>query len=209
MLNNFLRFEFQLRRFWGLIFVLGIVFVWFVLDLKDKAATHDLVSDMLLYLGAAVIGFATSAFFSCPDQFLLRGVRDGIYLIDNGVSGTRVHLLADRDTMNAFSGEWHKVMHISERRMNYISRKADILKLSDAKLYRLKDKSENTIYAVLDGVRYGIPDQDTLEEIGGFGKESRVPVKEIDCFRPGRDLVSVQFWLVQDRKKKLVSSDLA
>ena len=97
--------------------------------------------------------------------------------------------------MNAFSGEWHKVLHVSEKRINRIGKKADKLKLKEADLYR--PEGQNTVHAVLKGVRYGIPDPQTLQRIWGPNPEIRD--EETNCFLPGCDLVSVQFWPPQDQ----------
>ena len=193
IINDFLRFDFKLRRFWIWVFSLGLVLAGLGVALKDNAAAHDL----LLFLGGVAIGFASSACFSRPDQFLLRGAGDAVYLIENRVCKPRIYCLADRKTMNAFGGVWHEVLHVSEHKKNRVCKyfcKGE-LSLNQATLYR--PKGENSVFAVLNETRYGIPDPKTLERI--WGSNAEMQEKEVDCFLPGRDLVSVQFWPPQDQ----------
>ena len=184
-----MRFDFQLRRLWLLVFCFGVLL----------AAPGFIFSITLLSsIGIAIIGLAGGAFFSRRDQFLLRGAGDAVYLVENRLWKPRVCHLADRNTMNAFSGEWHKIFHVSEKKMNRIGKKADKLKLEEADLYR--QKGEKTVYAVLKGVRYGIPDPQTLQRIWKpRPKICEVPREVINCFLPGRDLVSVRCWPPQDQ----------
>ena len=194
IINDFLRFEFQLRRVWLLIFVLGLVLAVLGVSREGDAAAYDL----LMFIGGAAIGFASSAFFSCPDQFLLRGSRDAVYLIENGLPVWRTYRLADRETMNALGGVWHEVAHVSERKINHVCK--DELSLKQARLYR--PEGENSAFAVLNETRYGIPDQKTRERIWGSTAAKR---EEVERFLPGRDLVSVQFWPLQDQKDQSAS----
>ena len=189
-----MRFGFQLRSFWfrllGLGFFLGVLGV----SLKDNAAARD----PLLFVGAAVIGCASSAFFSRPDKFLLRGSGDEIYLIENRLLKPKAYHLADRETMNALGGKWHEVSHVSERKKNRICKRfcKGELSLKQAALYR--PPGENSVFAVLNETRYGIPDQQTRERIWDSAAERR---EAVERFLPGRDLVSVRFWPPQDQEK--------
>ena len=101
--------------------------------------------------------------------------------------------------MNAFSGKWHEILHVSECKMNRICKRyeQDILKIEDARLYR--PEGEKSAFAVLKGTRYGIPDEDTQEEIWGKTEPAPSTRARLDRFLPGRDLVSVQFWPLQDQ----------
>ena len=98
--------------------------------------------------------------------------------------------------MNALSGVWHEVSHVSERKKNRICKcfcKGE-LSLKQATLYR--PEGANSVFAVLNETRYGIPDQKTRERIWGSTAERR---EEVERFLPGCDLVSVQFWPPQDQ----------
>ena len=198
IINDFLRFNFQLRGLWLLGIVLGGILTLIGFFLKECGASYE----FLLYLGGAVIGLAGSAFFSRPEQFLLRASRDDVYLIENRFLKPRIHLLEDRETMNAFSGEWHKILHVSEPKMSRISKcfKGAAIKLEKAVLYQAEN--QNTVFAVPKGTdtRYGIPDSRTQERIWKpRHKPYEVPLEVIDRFLPGRDLVSERFWPPQDQ----------
>ena len=189
-INNFLRFEFKLRGFWILIFFLGLALI--------------ACADLPAFIGAAFVGFATSAFFSRPDQFVLRGAGDAVYLVENRPLIPSVYHLADRETMNAFGGKWHEISHVSEHKIN-CARKCFYkgeLSLSQATLYRPPGAKSH--FAVLNGTRHGIPDPKTLQRI--WDSDAKIQEKEVDCFLPGRDLVSEQFWPPQDRCKESGSS---
>ena len=186
--NDLVGFDFQLRRLWLRVLCLGVppAVLGFIFSITPLSS-----------IGSAIVVFAVGALFSRPDHLFLRGAGDAIYLVENRLWKPRVCHLADRETMNAFSGEWHKVLHVSEKRMNRIGKKADKLKLKEANLYR--PEGEKTVHAVLKGVRYGIPDPQTLQRIWGPNPEIRN--EEVNCFLPGRDLVSVRFWPPQDQEK--------
>ena len=126
-INDVVRFDFQLRRLWLRVLCFGVLL----------AALGCIFSiTPLSSIGIAIIGLAGSVLFSRPDYFLLRGAGDAVFLVENRLWKLRVCHLADRETMNAFSGEGHKVLHVSEKRMNRIGKKADKLNLKEADLYR-------------------------------------------------------------------------
>ena len=185
-INELVRIDFQLRRLWLRVLCFGVLlaapgFIFCITPLSS--------------IGMAIIGLAVGVLLSSPEHLLLRGSRDAVYLVENRFWKPRVCHLADRETMNAFSGEWHKVLHVSEKRMNSIGKKADKLKLKEADLYQ--PEGQKTVHAVLKGVRYGIPDPQTLQRIWGLDPEIRN--EEVNCFLPGRDLVSVWCWPPKDQ----------
>ncbi len=100
--------------------------------------------------------------------------------------------------MNALGGVWHEVSHVSECKINHVK---DELSLKKATLYH--PKGEKSHFAVLNEIRYGIPDEKTLERIWDSTAERRE--EEVERFLPGRDLVSVQFWPLQDQKDQSAS----
>ena len=164
--------------------------------IEDDTTVPDLLSKLVAAIGAAAIGFASSAFFSRPDQLLLRGGGDAVYLVENHLWKPRVYYLADRETMNALGGIWHEVSHVSERKKNRICKyfcKGE-MSFKQATLYR--PPGENSVFAVLNETRYGIPDSETRERIWPSTFERR---EEVERYLPGRDLFSVQFWPPQDR----------
>ena len=198
VINDLVRFDFQLRGLWLLVLCFGLALVvfGFWLEDKDNATVHDLLPKLVAAIGAAASGFASSAFFSRPDQFLLRGAGDAVYLIENCLLKPRAYHLADRETMNALGGKWHEISHVSERKKNCICKcfGKGKLSLKQATLYH--PEGANSVFAVLNETRYGIPDQETLKRIWDSTTVSR---EEVERYLPGRDLFSVQFWPPQDR----------
>ena len=171
--------------------------------IEDNVTVNDLLSKLVAAIGAAAIGFASSAFFSRPDQFLLRGAGDPVYLVENHLWKPRVHHLVGRETMNALGGKWHEISHVSERKKNCLCKcfGKGKLSLKQATLYRPPDENdENSVFAVLNETRYGIPDTETRERIWPSTAARR---EEVERFLPGRDLVSVQFWPPQDRYSRV------
>ena len=79
--------------------------------------------------------------------------------------------------MNAFSGVWHEVSHVSECKINRVCKGE--LSLKRAILYR--PEGEKSVFAVLNETRYGIPDQKTRQRIWGSNAATR---DEVDRFLP-------------------------
>lgn len=151
-----------------------------------------------------VIGFACNAFFTCKDQFLFRACTDAVYLVSNTI-WPRVYELGDRGdrvSLNALGGKWHEITHVSERMLRHLCCVFGKKKLSlrEAKVYEVcGEQSEFAIVLNLN-TRYGIPDPETRREI--WGEIAKVPIKaaDLDRYKPGRDLVSSQYWPEIDRR---------
>lgn len=159
-----------------------------------------LLGNLLLYGGGALVGFSCSAFFSCQPQFLIRGSKDNVYLIRNSLC-PKIFKLIGRKTLSAFGGIWHEISHVSERMINHLCiffRKKDLC-LKNAELIQVE--GEKSVFAVLLGSRFGIPDPETLECIWGIrAKRKYVDLNYLDKIKPGRDLVSMHYWLERDKK---------
>ena len=134
-------------------------------------------------------------FFSRKDYFLLRGVRDTVYLTENRCCFPRAYEITG-ETVSAMGATWHDIHHVSERLIRHYFRcfGKGQLSLKDATLYQVK--GEKTVYVVLLGTRYGIPDQPTLHRL--WGNTPRVNYVDnpsaMDEYLPGRDLASRQYW---------------
>jgi hypothetical protein len=179
------------------LFFAGIFFA----ILGATVCRDSLAGTLLIYGGGAVIGFASSAFFSRPDQFLLRGITDPVYLVRNHFYSPYIYELADRETLNAFGGIWHEILNVSEKLVKRLCHWFGKGKsgLKDAKLYRVSN-GEKSVFAVLLGVRYGVPGQETLEHIwGNQHTVHTVGISELDKWFPGGDLVSIHYWPEDDR----------
>ena len=71
VINDLVRFDFQLRGLWLLVLCFGLALVvfGFWLEDKDNATVHDLLPKLVTAIGAAASGFASSAFFLVPISF--------------------------------------------------------------------------------------------------------------------------------------------
>lgn len=189
----------KLKCFWLFLFFAGIL----VAILGATVCRDSWAETLLIYGGGAVIGFASSAFFSRQEQFLLRGVTDRVYLIKNYSYSPRIYELADRKTLAAFGGIWHEIQNVSESLVKHLYRwfgKGELkLSLTEAKLYKLSN-NEKGVFAVLLGVRYGVPNPETLKSIWGDQPTIHtVDISELDKWLPGVDLVSIRYWPEKDR----------
>lgn len=187
----------RLKCFWLFALVAGLSLAVFGANLCSDSS----VNSLLIYGGGAIVGLAGSAFFSRPDQFLLRGVRDAVYLVQNNFLWPRVYWI-ERNTLNALGGVWHEISHLSETTMKRLFDRLGRgrLNLRKAEVYRAED--QNSVCAVLLGTRYGVPNEETLEKIWGPDAKSKVQIvtmDELDKWSPGRDLVSVRFWPYTDQ----------
>jgi len=198
----------RLKSFWLLIFILGF---YCAIQFKNNNTIYT--------IGFASIGFACSAYFYCKDQFFFRGIRDAVYLVKNNPISLDVYNIADPETLNALGGKWYEIFHVSDymaRHLEYLTRHICFFKPKErlslkgkkAKLYRIREekelinggkrKKEKTIFAVLEDVRYGIPDQETLHHIWDNEKPQDIEACELDKYIPGNDLVSVYLWPYQN-----------
>lgn len=153
---------------------------------------NDSAKSFSIYIGAAVIGFACSAFFSCEDQFLLRGDGDPVYLVENQCCHVLTYYLASRETINAFGGVWSEIWSVSPYLLKILhscSGKKTLNLREDAELYNLK--GQKTYFAVLLGVRHGIPDRETIEYFMRDNKKLSDNKSELNKYLPGKDLVSI------------------
>lgn len=70
----------------------------------------------------------------------------------------------------------------------------------EAKLYKLSNEEEKSVFAVLLDVRYGVPDRKTVAAIWGDQPTIHsVGTAELDKWLPGGDLVSIDYWFEKDR----------
>ena len=83
--------------------------------------------------------------------------------------------------------------------MNSIGKKADKLKLKEADLYQ--PEGQKTVHAVLKGVRYGIPDPQTLQRIWGLDPEIRNVVAGQFRFMHQRLYAALQVLAIKDDKR--------
>jgi hypothetical protein len=154
-----------------------------------------------VFVSGVVIGFACNAYFSCEEEFLLRGCRDAVYLVSNRTIWPQVHEIPgrSRSSVNAFGGVWHAIVHVSDGAASLLSRlRTDELNIDEAELYKVD--GEASVFAVVLGTRYGIPDMPTLTQIWGAKVPIKVSAGQLDRLaRPGRDLMSVQYWPEKDR----------
>jgi hypothetical protein len=154
-----------------------------------------LLGEVSIYGGGAIVGFASSAFFSRQDQFLIRGVGDRVCLVQNRLPLPQIYELADPETLNAFGGIWHEISHVSDGMKRHLVRLLGkgVLSVKNASLCQVR--GEDTVFAVLCGTRYAVHDMETLKRIwGNSPKINNVGVSEVDKCRPGKDLVSVENW---------------
>lgn len=100
----------KFKCFWLLLLVAGLL----AAILGATLYQGSWAGTFLTYGGGAVIGFASSAYFSRQEQFLLRGVRDRVYLVKNHPYFPRVYELVDRKTLAAFGGTWYEIQNVSE-----------------------------------------------------------------------------------------------
>ena len=187
----------RLKPFWLLSIVAGLCVV--AVGLASGPATFR--GQFTVFACGALIGFACSAYFSLENQFFLRGCRDLVYLVSNRTLRPDLYTLGNRETLNAFGGVWHEITHVSEsvalQLFNLLGKGE--LNLKDAELYGVN--GEASIFAVLLGTRYGIPNMPTLRRVWGESpKVTYIDVAQLDRLRPGRDLVSVQYWPEKDRQ---------
>lgn len=188
----------KLKCFWLFLLFAGIL----VAILGATVCKDSWAEELLIYGGGAVIGFASSAFFSRQEHFLLRGVTDRVYFVKNHSCSLCIYALADRKTLAAFGGIWYEIQNVSESLAEHLYRLfgkgKPKLSLTEAKLFRLSNNRQ-TVFAVLLGVRYGVPDQETLNSIWGDQPVIHtVDISELDKWLPGRDLVSVHYWPAKD-----------
>ena len=189
----------RMRPFWLLVILAGTV----VAAVSLAQGPTGFLGQLAVFACGALIGFACSAFFSLSEQFVLRGCRDVVYLVANRWAVPRVYELRDRATVSALGGIWHEVTHVSDKfaRVLFALFGKGELNLRDATLHRAK--GENSVFAVLLDTRYGIPNPETLEAIWGpNAMRPETDIAELDKRRPGRDLVSVQYWPDRDRPQK-------
>lgn len=185
----------RLKLVWLVVFFIGLMLIFVSLYAGPKFVADQ----YLIYAGGAVIGFASSAYFSCKEQFLLRGSGGTVYLVQNRLFLPHVYQLVGRETLNAFGGIWYEVYHVSERTVRHLhGRRKGQLNLNSADLYKVK--GGNTIFAVLSGIRYGVPDFETRKRIWGSKPETEAEIDELDKWNPGRDLVSIHYWPERDRR---------
>ena len=180
--------------------MLGLAVIILSLALILRAAERSFAAEFGISAGGALIGFASSAFFSRQDQFLVSGCRDLVYLISNRPLWPSVYELRDRESINALGGTWHAIIHVSERVVGLLSRVfgRGRLSLKDAVLYRVP--GEKSVFSVILNTRYGIPDPETLNRIWGENIHVKsVQVTDLDRRVPERDFVSVQYWPKNDR----------
>jgi hypothetical protein len=186
----------KLKCFWLFILFAGLI----VAILGATACRDSWAETLLIYGGGALIGFASSAFFSRQEQFLLRGVKDRVYLVKNHSYYPRIYELADRKTFAAIGGIWHEIQNIPEGLVEHLHRwfgKGE-LSLTEAKLYKLSN--EESVFAVLLDVRYGVPNLETRKSIWGDQPTIHtVDISELDKWLPGSDLVSIHYWPEKDR----------
>ncbi len=187
-----------LRVIWILVFLIGLLLGEIALA---GFGTESRAGQVLLFLGAAVVGFAASALFSRQDQFLFRGCGDTVYMIQNNWVYPRIFSLSTRETVDALGGIWHEIIHISNRTLGHLPWLIDRggprgLDVGKADLYRCP---ERTVFAVLNSTRYGIPDEETLRRIWPKKAPCHLDETGLDKFNPGRDLVSVNYWPINDR----------
>jgi len=186
----------RLKVVWLVTIILGLGVVAAVVLVSPAT----LVGQFTIFVGGAAIGFACSAYFSVRGQFLLRGSTDLVYLVENRPFHLAVYELDDRETINALGVVWHEITHVSEPFARFLLRLAGRgdFDLRNASLYGVRGEASK--FAVLFETRYGIPDPGTLWRI--WGKKASwtfVDVASLDNWRPGRDLVSVQYWPERDR----------
>lgn len=185
----------KLKCFWFILLFIGLILTYWGLENPDS-----LVWNFMPYIGGAIIGFASSAFFSRPNQFLIRGSGDPVYLIQNHAWLPHIYQLNGRKTLNAFGGIWHETSHVSEAVINDVSLllyKKGRLNIEDAELYRVE--GGKTVFAVLLDTRYGVPDAETQKHIWGDKEVKEVRLAKLDEWKPGRDLVSKNYWPAKDR----------
>lgn len=187
----------RLKCFWLMVILLGLVII-----LLGIMASPRIRWQFAIYVGGALIGFACSAFFSCKDQFLLRGCKDSVFLMQNNFLWPRAYQL-DRVSINALGGVWHEIFHVSERMIKHIKRHfgkgKGSISLKDATLYQID--GQKSYYTILLNTRYGIPDLETVHRIWGNNAKSKgITIGELDSYIPGYDLVSIQYWPEKDRK---------
>lgn len=204
----------KLRRFWLFLLGMGLVCAvggGFLSVIRKQGDTPEqvLLEQFMLYGGGALVGFATNGYFSCREQFLLRGVKDPVYLVQNPflncfkLDRPRVYELADNETVNAFGGKSYEIFHVSESMIEHFYRffHGNKISLKDATLYI--PGNERSVYAVLLGTRYGIPDPPTRERIWGDKLPNGISSSELDKELPGRDLVRVEYWPKGDQGGQL------
>lgn len=187
----------KLKCFWLLLFFVGVATTIF----GATECQDSLAKELFIYGGGAIVGFSSSAYFSRKEQFLLRGVTDKVYLVKNHCCIPIIYKLADRETLLALGGIWHQVQNVSERFLSHLyhcfGKKKTILSLKEAKLYRLSN--EESVFAVMLDVRYGVP-SDTLNFIWGDPPAvNTASISDVDKWLPGGDLVSTQYWPQKDR----------
>jgi len=152
----------KLRCFWLLLLVMGVVCavrggVLAVIRTQGDAPGQVLLEPLLIYVGGALVGFAATGYFSCREQFLLRGVKDPVYLVQNSFllsfkcDFPRVYELADNETILAFGGKWYEISHVSESMIVHFYRffRGKKISLKDATLRNLIPENEQkSIYSI-------------------------------------------------------------
>jgi hypothetical protein len=188
---------FKFKWFYFIIFICVLSFTgWSIVQWKDTP------KEFWPYLSAGITGFTVNAFFCCPARFFLRGVKDGVYFIDNSFPfRPRIFQLQGRETFNALIADWTKVLNVPEVLVRFLHKKSGSRKLNiktDASICKLSDPKQNSYFAIFCCYRYGIPDTETREAVWGE-KHEEWSVDKLDKWLPGEGLVSVHYWPEKDR----------
>jgi hypothetical protein len=125
--------------------------------------------------------------------------RDAVYLVSNTIR-PRVYELGDRVSLNALGGKWHEITHVSERMLRNLYRVFGKGKLSLREASVYEARGERSEFAIVLNTRYGIPDLETRRKIWGEKAKVTIEVADLDRYKPGRDLVSYQYWPEMDRQ---------
>lgn len=183
-----------------------------MLELLIAAALYRLMAeetdlrDMLFIFLGVLMAFGLNAFFSRPDQFFIRGATDTVYLVENiFLSWPRMYILNDV-TFNVLGGVWHEIDHVSVSMLRHLHFLFGRGKLDMRKAELRKIQNGESVFAVLAGTRYGIPDPATLNAIWPNGEYEEMSLRQLDKLRPGRDLVSIHYWPIRFQKTKPVKT---